>query len=357
MIMEKEYLAFLVKDSLSVLESLKVIDSLARGIVFVVDSDEHLIGSLTDGDVRRFILSGGQLTEQVSCVCNKNCYSVNHMSELNWTFINVQKISVVPIISADFKINAIWAKDGTVVLDEQKNNSLSEVPVVIMAGGQGTRLYPFTKILPKPLIPIGEKPIAEIIIDHFTNFGVKDFIFSVNYKANMIRAYFNDIDHDYTVGFIKEDQPLGTAGSLFLLQDKLDKTFFVVNCDILIQANYAKILDYHQNNKNQITLVGAVRDYQIPYGIVEYNENRNGTVTAINEKPTYHFTVNTGMYILEPEVLDFIPENTFFHITDLIEKIIASGGKVGCYPVHGDAWMDMGQLEEMQDMIKKLGIK
>ena len=355
--MEKEYLTFLVRDNISVLDSLKVIDNLAKGIAFIVDENECLIGSLTDGDVRRFILSGGELTEQVRSVCNKNCYTVNSVAELDLTFISAKAISVVPIISSDFKVNAIWIKDGTIFLAEQNNKSLCDVPVVIMAGGQGTRLYPFTKILPKPLIPIGEKPIAEIIIDHFASFGAKNFIFSVNYKANMISAYFNDIDHDYAVGFIKEDKPLGTAGSLYLLKNELSGTFFVVNCDILIQADYSKILTYHKENKNLITLIGAVRDYQIPYGIVEYNENKTGTVTAINEKPTYHFTVNTGMYILEPEALDFIPENKFFHITELIGEIITSGGKVGCYPVHGDAWMDMGQLEEMQSMIKKLDIK
>lgn len=331
-----------------------MIDDLGQGIVFVINIDGVLIGSLSDGDIRRFIMSGGALTDSVTTVCNKSCYSAASISNLDISYLSKNKINVVPVVDSENKITSIWTSQGIIVANEQKTHALDDVSVVIMAGGQGTRLYPFTKILPKPLIPIGDKSIAEHIIDYFVKFGASDFIFSVNYKANMMRAYFNDLERSYDVKFIEEDQPLGTAGSLYLLKDKLVSTFFVVNCDILIQSDYAKIFEYHKIQKNKITLIGAVRDYQIPYGILEYNSE--GSVTSISEKPTYHFTVNTGMYILESEVLAEIPENKFFHITHLIEKIIAKGEKVGCYPVHGDAWMDMGQFEEMQQMMKKLGV-
>jgi dTDP-glucose pyrophosphorylase/CBS domain-containing protein len=352
--MHNDVLAFTVLENLSVLDGLKVIDDLAHGLVFVVNEKGVLQGSLTDGDIRRFILSGEKLTDPVANVCNRNYYSVTSVSNLDMEYLEAQDIHVVPIVDEFVRVYAVWTSHGVIVEDEQKKVALKNIPVIIMAGGHGTRLYPFTKILPKPLIPIGDKPIVEHIIEHFLGFGASKFIFSVNYKANMMRAYFSDIERIYEVSFIEEDKPLGTAGSLYLLKNKLDSTFFVINCDILIQSDYAKILEYHQKQQNKITVIGAVKDYQIPYGILECDST--GAVSNISEKPTYHFTVNTGMYILEPEVLSEIPEGEFFHITHLIEKIISKGAKVGCYPVHGDTWMDMGQFEEMHEMMKKLGV-
>ena len=221
-----------------------------------------------------------------------------------------------------------------------------------MAGGKGTRLAPFTYILPKPLIPIGEKPVIEIIIDEYIKFGVNNFFISVNHKANMIKAYFEDINHEYSIGYVIEDKPLGTAGSLKYLEGKIDSDFFVSNCDIIIKENYNSIYDFHKKNDNILTLVSSMQHHTIPYGVCEIENG--GTLKSITEKPQYDFLVNTGMYILSPEALKYIPENEFFHITHLIEKLKDDGKKVGVFPVSEKSWIDIGQWTEYKKAVEFL---
>ncbi|MBF8984174.1 NTP transferase domain-containing protein [Lutibacter sp. B2] len=227
-------------------------------------------------------------------------------------------------------------------------------PVVIMAGGEGTRLHPITKVLPKPLVPIGDIPIAERIINKFVNFGCEKFYLTINYKKNLIKAYFNDIKKNYEIEYVEEEKPLGTAGSLYLLKDKIKETFFLNNCDILINENYYKMLKYHKENNNKITVIASRENYIVPYGVIKVDEK--SVIKEIIEKPKYDFLVNTGMYILEPETLYDIPENEFYHIIDLVKVNINKGEKVGVYPISQESWLDMGQIEEMENMFKGLGI-
>jgi NDP-sugar pyrophosphorylase family protein len=227
-----------------------------------------------------------------------------------------------------------------------------ELPVVIMAGGKGTRLKPITNIIPKPLIPIGEKPIAEVIIDRFVKMGSKDFYMSINYKAKMIESYFNEItDKEYSVNYFYETKPLGTAGSLHLLKDKIKSTFFVSNCDIIVDQDYKEMYDYHCTNNNELTLIAVVKHLEIPYGTIKVKEN--GLLESIHEKPKYTFLVNAGVYILEPQLLAEIPKDEFFHITDLIEKIKERKGRIGVFPVNEAAWMDIGQWKNYQETLKR----
>lgn len=227
---------------------------------------------------------------------------------------------------------------------------------MIMAGGQGSRLKPITNIIPKPLIPIGDKPIIEIIIDKFSTLGVSNFYLSVNYKQEMIRFYFEGVENkSYNLNYFVEPYPLGTGGSLHLLKDKISSTFFVSNCDIIIDQDYYDIYDYHTSNKNELTIVAALRLMQIPYGTLESGEN--GELLALKEKPELTFMINTGMYILEPHLLNEIPENTFFHITDLIEKVKERRGRVGVFPVSEGAWMDIGEWKEYNKTMKRMGFE
>jgi NDP-sugar pyrophosphorylase family protein len=229
-----------------------------------------------------------------------------------------------------------------------------DLPVVIMAGGQGSRLKPITNIIPKPLIPIGDKPILEIIIDRFSSLGVKKFYLSVNYKHEMIRFYFDGVkDKNYELHYFIEPSPLGTGGSLHLLKGQIQSTFFVSNCDIIIDQNYHDIYDYHKNQKNELTIVAALRHMQIPYGTLE--SGNNGELLELKEKPELTFMINTGMYVLEPHLLEEIPVNTFFHITDLIEKVKQRKGRVGVFPVSEGAWMDIGEWKEYNKTIQKMG--
>jgi NDP-sugar pyrophosphorylase family protein len=176
-----------------------------------------------------------------------------------------------------------------------------------------------------------------------------------NYKKNMIKSYFNDLDKPYDITYIEENKPLGTGGSLSLIKDKIDTTFFVSNCDILIDADYSSIYEYHKRNKNKITMVTSLKNFKIPYGVVEISDS--GTVKGTVEKPEYSHLINTGMYLIEPELLEYIPVDVFYDITELIDLCIEKGIKVGTYPVTEDAWLDMGQFDQMENMIKKLGVE
>jgi NDP-sugar pyrophosphorylase family protein len=205
--------------------------------------------------------------------------------------------------------------------------------------------------LPKPLIPLHEKSIIEEIIERFGEHGCQDFLISVNYKAALIEYYLKSQNLNFNLKFFNEEQPMGTAGSLSLLKGKINETFFVSNCDILIEQDYSEILDFHQVNKNEITIVAALKHYPIAYGTIETGEN--GRLLKLVEKPELTFKINSGMYILEPHLLNEIPENLFFHITNLIEEILKRKGNIGVFPVSEKSWKDIGSWEEYRNEIQK----
>ena len=223
-----------------------------------------------------------------------------------------------------------------------------------MAGGKGTRLYPYTQILPKPLIPIGDKTITEHIMDRFIEHGCDKFTMIVNYKKHFIRSYFIENEEQRNIEFINEDEFLGTGGGLKLLENKMQSTFFMTNCDILVEEDYSEILKYHKIQRNIITMVCAVKNMTIPYGTVDIRED--GSVIGLKEKPEFTFITNTGFYVIEPELLRLIPENTFIHVTDLIQQCIEEEKKVGVYKISEDKWLDMGQLDELERMKEKLNV-
>ena len=342
---------FIEKD-ITIREAIKVLDETARKIIFVLEND-ILIGTVTDGDVRRWILRSGDLNHTVNNIMNSNPITLNiRESHLARKVMKLKQIEAVPIVNdSNNVIDIIFWNDEKLSLKENKKIS---TPVVIMAGGKGTRLYPYTKILPKPLIPIGDYCITERIIDRFIKFGCENFYLTVNYKKNMIKAYFEDLDKKYKLNYVEEEKFLGTGGSLHLLKESINETFFVSNCDILVEANYLDILKYHKKHKNLITMVTSLKNYKIPYGIVNLNDK--GQVIGTTEKPEFDYLVNSGFYVLEPECIEDIPKNEFFHLTDLINKYIKEGKKVGTYPITENAWLDMGELKEMDRMIERLNL-
>lgn len=341
----------LISKDISIKQAIKKLDVTAKKILFVIE-ERKLIGSITDGDVRRWILKNGDLNYSVDNVMNKTPISIDIKNKHLAKEVIIEKhIEAIPIVDDDYNIkDIVFWNDEKHELSHKKINN----PVVIMAGGKGTRLYPYTKILPKPLIPIGEYSISERIINRFKKFGCTNFYFTVNYKKNMIKAYFDELEKDYEISYVEEEKFLGTGGSLYLLKHKINETFFVSNCDVLVEANYIDILNYHKYNKNKITMVTSLKDYQIPYGVIKLNDN--GEVIGTEEKPEFDYLVNTGFYVLEPEVLNDIPENEFFHITDLINKYINDGQKVGTYPIRENLWLDMGEMKEMDRMLERLGL-
>lgn len=336
----------------SVRDALKNIDKNARGIAIVVDENGGFLGTITDGDIRRWILKNGSMSAPVSEVMNSNATVLfSGQTDKAKTIMKEKSITAIPVLNKNrIVLDIVFLYDETEV--NKKNEDLIDTPVVVMAGGLGTRLYPYTKILPKPLIPIGETPILERIIDKFRAYSVNDFYLTVNYKKNMIKSYFNDLDKDYKVNYVDEDKPLGTGGSLSLLKGRINKTFFVSNCDILIDAEYNKILKHHKESGNKITIVTSIKNFTIPYGVFKLSEE--GTINEIQEKPEYSYLINTGMYVLEPEVINDIPEDEFYNLPDIIEKYMNDNIKVGIYPISEQCWMDMGQLSEMKDMIDRV---
>lgn len=344
-----------VELNITIKEAIKAIDDGARKMVLVIDEANTLLGIVTDSDIRRYILQNGDLDKNVSKAMQKNpvCLYEDERKKIKPMMVK-HGFDVLPIINRQRKlVDVVFLKD---IIKDDGIADVEEMhlPIVIMAGGKGTRLQPYTNIIPKPLIPIGDTTIVERIIQKFTNYGCDEFYMTVNYKKNMIKSYFEDIAVPYTLEYVEEEKFLGTGGSLFFLKDRIETTFFVSNCDVLIDADYSDILKHHKQKGNQITLVTSLKNFTIPYGVVHIS--KDGDVSEMKEKPEYDFLVNTGMYILEPETLKDIPENEFFHITDLINQYIKEGKKVGVYPITGNAWLDMGELKEMERMVEKLGL-
>ena len=336
----------------TVIDTIKQLDKGAKKVIFVVE-DEVLVGAVTDGDIRRWILRNGDLSASVTEIMNKKpIYVYEHQRVYAINLLKEHQLQAIPLINKEHKIiDVIFLSDIFKKHDRKTLGENIDCPVVIMAGGKGTRLHPYTKVLPKPLIPIGDLTIIERIINQFKEFNCNDFYITVNYKKNMIKAYLEDKIDDYKIKYVEEEKFLGTGGSLYLLKNALAGTFFVSNCDILVEADYSEILKYHKENGYKITMVTSLKNYVIPYGVVEIEEG--GSIKQMLEKPEFNFNVNTGLYILEAEILKDIPENEFFHITDLINMYIKKGEKVGIYPVTENSWMDMGEIKEMENMSKK----
>jgi len=347
----------LIDKNISIKEALSRLDDTAEKVLFIVDNDNKLLGSLTDGDVRRYLLSGESLQGDISNIFNtapKFIYEKNLMAdEVKELFIKY-KLTLLPVLDSNNRIRKIIKWESLFSKDEYIGKKKKiKLPVVIMAGGKGTRLDPFTKVLPKPLIPIGDKPIIEIIIERFYKFGVRDFYITLNHKGRMIKAYFEDLDLRYKITYIEEEKPLGTAGGLKYMQGKVIDNIIVSNSDIIIREDYSEILKFHNKMKNDITLVASIKHYNIPYGICDIENG--GTLLGIREKPDFSFLVNTGMYILNSKVIEIIPRNEFYHMTQLIHDVKNSSGKVGVYPVSESSWTDIGELASYKKSLEEFG--
>ena len=345
--MKSDISKFLASSDISIVEAMQRIDENAEGILFIVE-DHKLIGSLTDGDLRRFIIKYGNLDSLIDGAINRSPKYVLDSEIENASKIMEQfHVYCVPVVDVNKQIIDIVFND---IHKERMTNStaLKDIPIVIMAGGKGTRLYPFTKILPKPLIPIGDVPILERIINRYCSYGSNDFYLTVNYKKEMIKSYFTDLAPTYDITYVEESKPLGTAGSLRLIETKFESTIIVTNCDILIEADYEKIIAYHRSSGNAMTIVSSLKNTVIPYGVLHSTEN--GMITSMEEKPKLSCFINTGMYILEPQFIELIPEDTFYHMPSLAEQLISSGEKVGMYPISENSFLDMGEFEEMKKM-------
>lgn len=335
-----------IEYSASILNALKQMDETKHKLLIVTKEDRFL-RLLSIGDIQRAIIKGVDLSKPVADILRDSTTVANVDDDMKAVKASMleRKNEFMPVIDGEHRIiNVIFWEDLFEKNARIRHSNLN-LPVVIMAGGQGTRLRPLTNVLPKPLIPIGEQTMMEDIMDRFVECGCKDFYVSVNYMADFIRHYFDNFSkHKYNIEYFQEDKPLGTAGSLHLLKGKINDTFFVSNCDSILDEDYSEILRYHRINKNEITVVSVMKSVYIPYGTLETGED--GLLKTIQEKPELTFKINTGMYILEPHLLKEIPSDRVYHITYLIDKLVKEGRRVGVFPVNEGSWTDVGNWDE-----------
>lgn len=331
----------LIGASSSVIEVMRLIDETTLQFAAVVDEDNRLLGSVTDGDIRRGILKGISLESPIKDVMNPTpICAVSGKSTLHYkTQMERLNIKQLPIVSGNRKLVKI------VFAEESKKITQRENTVVLMAGGLGTRLRPLTESVPKPMLNVGDKPILETIIESFKSYGFTKFILSVNYKKEVIMEYFKDgLNLGVSIEYIEESKRLGTAGALSLLKKRPTAPFFVMNGDLLTKINFDQLLNFHQETNSMATMCVREYEYQIPYGVVEVQDNK---LISIQEKPVKKNFVNTGVYILDPATLDFISTDTYLDMPDLFKTVLSNEQITSAFPLR-EYWLDIGQMEDYE---------
>ena len=330
---------------------IKAIKKSGHRCVGVVNKHNKMLGTLSDGDVRKIILNNISINKKLNNNFNKKGF---YFFEGKYTETQARSLflkqhyAIIPVVNKNKIVKDIlyWDK---LFGNKKKRYPKLHIPVVIMSGGKGTRLEPFTKILPKPLIPIRAKPVIEHIIDKFLEYGIKYFILTTNFKAEIIKAYYKDLKPKYKLEFIKERKPLGTAGCLRKLSKKKYNNFFVTNCDTIAKINLFDFYKFHISNKFDITIAASSKIHKVPYGVCKLDDQ--GNLHKIDEKPKINILANIGLYLINKKVLTLIPENKLFHMTDLIEKSKKNGFKIGVFPVGEKEWIDVGQWNEFKKTI------
>jgi len=340
------YRELCIEKAVTVRAAMRQLDKTGMKILFVLDG-KTLLASLTDGDIRRYLLAGGRMEDAVDAAANNNPKTAGSR-ELARELLKSSDYIAIPVVNEKKELLDIVPEAG----ETERTAPQLNVPVAIMAGGKGTRLDPYTRVLPKPLIPVGELPIIEHIMRQFQQFGCNDYHVIVNHKKQLIKAYFNENEQHYNTYWYDEDRPLGTGGGLCLLKGRINCTFFLTNCDVLLLSDYDDMLRFHRRNENAVTMVCAYKNLTIPYGVIEMGTN--GTIEALKEKPEMSFLTNTGVYIVEPEVLEEIEDDVVIGFPEIVEKQRSKGRRVAVYPVSENDWLDMGQMTELENMRKRL---
>ncbi|WP_339261585.1 nucleotidyltransferase family protein [Lysinibacillus sp. FSL K6-3209] len=334
----KQWQKTLVNQNHTLLDTMKIIDDSSLQFAVVVDEEQHLLGTVTDGDIRRGILRGEGLDVTITSIMNPNPISARSGQKYHKykQIMKSKMLKQLPIVDENNRIINILFTDNI-------ETTLNKNTVVLMLGGLGTRLRPLTNDTPKPMLRVGNKPILETIIEGFKQYGYTNFIFSVNYKKEVIQDYFqNGEAFDVTIEYIEEDKKMGTAGALSLLKSRPTKPFFVMNGDLLTQINFDQLMQFHMEHDSVATMCVREFEYQIPYGVIE----TDGTdLVTIREKPIHRSFVNAGIYVLNPDVLDYIPQDEFYDMPSLFEKLIEENSKTSVFPIR-EYWLDIGQMDD-----------
>jgi len=337
----KSWQDVLVKPETTILEVMKIIDKTTMQFAAVVDGEMHLLGTVTDGDIRRGILKGLPLESPIDEVMNSFpfCGEIGKRASYYKKQMRYSKLKQLPIVSKTNKLQRILFSDDLELVAKKDNK------VILMVGGLGTRLHPLTETVPKPMLNVGSKPILETIIERFKEFGFTNIVLCVNYKKEMIMDYFQDGSHlGVNIEYIEETKRLGTAGALSLLSEKPIEPFFVMNGDLLTKINFEQLLDFHNETYSAATMCVREYEYQIPYGVIETDNHK---LLSIVEKPIHKSFVNAGIYVLNPNMLDHVPNDVFYDMPDLYKKLMSEEQKVSAFPLR-EYWLDIGQLDDYE---------
>ena len=333
--------------NLTITKALERLSKVKTKCLIVIDKKGIVIGTLTDGDIRRSLIESKDLNNQVGNICNKDFLFFKPQVSKSKIYETFQKTKtpLIPVLD-NKKIVKIFYIDE--VLNDKKinfsNGILKNLEVAIMAGGRGQRLNPFSELLPKPLIPINGKPVIDHLIEKFLDIGVKKIYVTINYKKNIIKSYLQDQFKSSKINYLEEKKPLGTASSLNLIKQNKSKNLLVINCDTILNINFDKFLDYHINQKNDFTLVAAFKRIVVPYGICEINKKQN--LKNIVEKPSSNNLVVVGAYCFKNNLIKHIPKRKIFDMNDFIRKLLSKKYKVGIYPISDLDWQDIGEWPE-----------
>ena len=327
------------------LDALRTIESGGCQIALITDKNSKLLGTISDGDIRRFLIHGNSLDEKVSTIMNKKFIFLEEGEKhKGFELMRRERINQIPILDSTGVILEILLLKDLIKIPNQLEN-----PVIIMAGGIGSRLRPFTENCPKPMLKIGDKPIIEILLERIAESGFKNFFFSVNYLKEQIMNHFEDGSKwNVKINYLIEEKPLGTAGSLALLPRSINKPFIVINGDILTKFNINQLIEFHNKNNSIATICVRQHEIKVPYGVIESNGIE---FKQILEKPTYRKYVNAGVYTFDPFVLECIDKNMQMDMPELIKKIKEMGKKVTVCPIH-EYWIDIGRHETLKEADK-----
>lgn len=320
----------------------------------VLDKNKKLLGTLTDGDLRKKIIISGNTKGKINKIFNTKPYVVfeeeinKNKKKLRQLFIK-KKISLIPIIKKNYEFLKVLTYENLIEKNLKFRKSNIICPIVIMAGGQGTRLRPFTNILPKPLMPINDKTVIEKIITNFKQQGFKEFIITINYKSEILKAYFKELKLNVKIKIFEEKNPLGTVGVLSSLK-KLTQDFILTNCDNIYNFEYSKMLKSHKNSKNDLTMCTTQKKLKVPYGVCEI---KNSNIIKLIEKPKYKFKVNAGIYVIKKTILKLIKKNKKLDMDEFLLLLLNKNKKIGSFEIKENQWNDTGQWNELKKTIKK----
>lgn len=357
--MKKDFNDLCISKDATMLQAMEQMDRVRHKLLIVMEG-ESFRGLVSIGAIQRAIVRGITPKTAISEILRKDivvCKAGDGEEKIKAEMLKC-RAEYMPIVQPRNALNGdevvdvvFWEDMFGEAMHTRATVGKYDLPVVVMAGGEGTRLRPLTNILPKPLLPIGKKTIIESIMDRFVEVGCRRFFISLNYMADTIERYLTEHnDGRYEFTFFRETMPMGSGGSLSLIREKIKEPFFVTNCDNILQQDLAEIVEVHRQNKNEMTVVAAVKSMKLPYGNLVVGKDER--VINVEEKPEFLFRVNTGVYVMEPRLLNEVPDGRYFPITDLMNIIIKRDGRVGCFPITDGSWCDIGNWE---DYTKALG--